>query len=214
MSAAARASSRPALRRVPLEAVFFDLRVEQTAVNTQHFRGFRAISGSVAEGLHDEVLLELGDRFLEERLLDGHLVAAFFFMLAGLVIAEGQLTAPDDLPARKHDRALDDVLELTHVAGPVVLHETFQRLFADRRRLRGGAVTVLGEEVLDEAGYVLFAIAKRRHVDVDDVEPVEEVVAELLLLDLPLQVFVGRADDADVDLDRERRADPFDLALL
>src|SRR5207244_8183702 len=110
MSAAARASSRPALRRVPLEAVFLDLRVEQTAVNTQHFRGFRAISGSVAEGLHDEVLLELGDRFLEEGLLAGDLVATFFFMLAGLVIAEGQLTARDHLPARNHACELDAVL--------------------------------------------------------------------------------------------------------
>src|SRR5437879_4666584 len=214
MSAAARASSRPALRRVSLEAVFFDLRVEQTAVNTQHFRGFRAISGGVAEGLHDEVLLELGDGFLEEGLLDGDLVTAFFFMLAGLVIAERQLTARDDLPARKHDRALDDVLELTHVARPVVFHEALERFLADRGRLRGRAVTVLREEVLDERGYVLFAIAKRRHVDVDDVEPVKQVIAELLLLDLPLQVFVGRADDADVDLDRERRADALALALL
>src|SRR5438132_13499861 len=188
MSAAARASSRPALRRVSLEAVFLDLRVEQTAVNTQHFRGFRAISGGVAEGLHDEVLLELGDGFLEEGLLDGHLVAAFFFMLAGLVIAEGQLTARDYLPAREDDRALDDVLELAHVAGPVVLHETFERLFADRRRLGGRAVTVLREEVLDERGDVLFPIAERRHMDVDDVESVKEVVAELLLLDLSLQV--------------------------
>src|SRR5438067_11534901 len=114
MSAAARASSRPALRRVSLEAVFFDLRVEQTAVNTQHFRGFRAISGGVAESLHDEVLLELGDGFLEEGLLDGDLVTAFFFMLAGLVIAERQLTAGDHLPAGQDDGAHDDVPDLPH----------------------------------------------------------------------------------------------------
>src|SRR5207237_10815263 len=97
-SEGARTSGRPTLRWVFLEAVFLDLRVEQTAVNTQHFRGFRAISGGVAESLHDEVLLELGDGFLEEGLLDGDLVTAFFFMLAGLVIAERQLTARDDLP--------------------------------------------------------------------------------------------------------------------
>src|SRR5205085_11822776 len=109
---------------------------------------------------------------------------------------------------------LDDVLELPDISGPVVFHEALESLFADRRGLRRRAVAMFREEVLDERGNVLLAIAERRHMDVDDVEPVEEVIAELLLLDLPLQVFVGRADDADVDLDRQRRADPLDLPLL
>src|SRR5205814_1981766 len=136
------------------------------------FRVYR----SVAQGLHDQILLELGHRFLEERLLDGDLVAAVLLMVAGLVIAEGKLATCDYLPAREDDRALDDVLELAHVAGPVVFHETFQGLFADRRRLCGRAVAVFCEAVLDERGDVLLAIAERRHVDADDIKPVADVV--------------------------------------
>ena len=41
-----------------------------------------------------------------------------------------------------------------------------------------------------------------------------EILAEVPLLDLFLEVLVGRGDDADVDLDRPRRPEPLDLALL
>src|SRR6266498_2153610 len=71
----------------------------------------------------------------------------------------------------------------------------------------GCAVALLREEVLDERRDVLLAIAERRHVDVDHVEPVVEVVAELRLLDLLLQILVRRDDDPDVHLDRQVRAD-------
>ena len=73
---------------------------------------------------------------------------------------------------------------------------------------------MLREEVLHERRDVLLALAKRWHVDVDDVQPVEEVIAEFLLLDLLCEILVGRAHDPDVDLDGERRADPLDLSFL
>ena len=61
---------------------------------------------------------------------------------------------------------------------------------------------VLGEvreEVLDEVAHVLAALAERRDVDVDDVEAVEQVLAEGALADALPQVAVGGADHADVD---------------
>ena len=47
-----------------------------------------------------------------------------------------------------------------------------------------GLGSVLHEEVLDQQRDVVLAVAQRRHVDVDDVEPVVEVLAEPALLDL------------------------------
>src|SRR5512133_1289886 len=108
------------------------------------------MSVGITQGFHDEVLLELRDRFLEERLLDGDLIAALFLMSIALVVAERELAASDDLTTRQHDGALHNILQLADVAGPVVLHEALQRFLADRRRLRRCAVTVLGEEMLDE----------------------------------------------------------------
>src|SRR6266550_9249803 len=119
------ASSGPPLRWIALEPVFLDLRVEQSAVNPQHFRGFRAIPVRVPERLHDEVLLELRNGFLEEALLGGDLLAKLLVRI-GVVLAERKLATGDDLAARQHDGTLDDILELADIARPFVLHETLE----------------------------------------------------------------------------------------
>ena len=54
------------------------------------------------------------------------------------------------------------------------------------------------EEKVDEQRNVVAAIAQRRHVDVDDVEPVEQVFAEQPLGDEIAQVLVRRRDHAHV----------------
>ena len=45
-------------------------------------------------------------------------------------------------------------------------------------------------------------------------QPEVQILAEVPLLDLLLEVLVGRGDDADVHLDRPRRSEPLDLAFL
>ena len=45
-------------------------------------------------------------------------------------------------------------------------------------------------------------------------QPVEQIGAELALVDLRREILVGRGDDADVDRDRLGRADPRDLAIF
>ena len=70
------------------------------------------------------------------------------------------------------------------------------------------------EEVADEVGNVLDALAQRRQPQRHDVEAEEQVLAEQALLDQDAQVLVGRGDDADVGLDRRAAADGRVLALL
>ena len=53
--------------------------------------------------------------------------------------------------------------------------------------------------MVDEHRNVLAALAQRRHDDVNDVEAVEQVLAERALRDHVAQVAVGRRDHADVD---------------
>ncbi len=55
------------------------------------------------------------------------------------------------------------------------------------------------QEVLDERRNVFAALAQRRHGQVNDVQPVEQVLAERALGDHVAQVAVGRGDDAHVD---------------
>src|SRR5262249_42181073 len=61
---------------------------------------------------------------------------------------------------------------------------------------------------------VLGAVAERRQIEPDAVEPREEVLAERRHRDLRLEIAVGGGDDAQIDGDRARRADGCDLALL
>ena len=70
------------------------------------------------------------------------------------------------------------------------------------------------EEVVRERQDVARARAQRRHLDVDDVEAVVEVLAEAPRRDLVGEVAVGRRDDADVDLHGLVAADALERALL
>src|SRR5499426_577166 len=61
---------------------------------------------------------------------------------------------------------------------------------------------------------VVAAVAQRRHADRDHVQAVIEIFAEAPVFDHGLEVAVGGAQHAHVDLDRPRAADARDLFLL
>jgi hypothetical protein len=81
----------------------------------------------------------------------------------------------DDLPGLHQHRALDAVLQLAHVARPLVVHQRRHGLVA---QLDAGLVllrAVQGDEVLRERRDVLGTIAQRRHEDLDDVQAEEQI---------------------------------------
>src|SRR5262249_38691275 len=95
---------------------------------------------------------------------------------------------------------LDHVLQLTHVPGPRVGAQRLHRGRRDFGDWRSVGRNVAAEEMLDQFGNVLASIAQRRYDDVDDVEAVIQVVAELTLTDQLPQIAIGCRDDADVDV--------------
>ena len=72
----------------------------------------------------------------------------------------------------------------------------------------------LANEVVDQRRDIVAALAQRRQFDVEDIEPVEKVGAELALLDQLFQILVGGGDAAEVHLDDLVAAHARDLALL
>src|SRR5690606_19235084 len=58
------------------------------------------------------------------------------------------------------------------------------------------------------------AVAQRRQVDADDVQAIEQVLAEVAARHLLLEIDVGRGDDANIDLDSGGITDALELALL
>lgn len=68
--------------------------------------------------------------------------------------------------------------------------------------------------MLDEPREILAALAQRWHVDLEHGEPVVEVRAKAMCVDLAGEVAVGRCDHADVDRDHLIAAYRSDLAAL
>src|ERR1051325_7274744 len=110
--------------------------------------------------------------------------------------------------------ALDGILQLAHVARPIVGAENFHGLLGDLEILPGAAGHFVFQEVRDQQRDVVAAFGKARQFDGDDVEPVIQVLAELAVLDELFQVIVGRGDNADIHKDRGVVTDAADFLLL
>src|SRR5258708_1015913 len=86
-----------------------------------------------------------------------------------------QVLGGDDSTPSKDDRTLHGVLELAHIAWPVVRQEPLQRLLAHPGRGAGVGEAMLLQEVLDQQRNIVFALAQRRNVDGDDRQAVVQV---------------------------------------
>jgi len=73
---------------------------------------------------------------------------------------------------------------------------------------------VLARELACEQRDVGAALAQRRHDQLDNIQPVVQVLAKPPGLDLGGEVAMGRRDHADIDLVDVRRAERLNLALL
>src|SRR5437016_8482789 len=113
----------------------------------------------------------------------------------------------------EHDEAVDEVLELAHVAGPRTV-----RYEGERLRQKLPTLTVLAVEPLKEYGGqdrdLLPPLAEGRHVDLHDVQAIVEVLAELAATQGELQVSIGRGHDPGVDQDGFAAADSRELQIL
>ncbi len=127
---------------------------------------------------------------------------------------QGKVGDPELVAFAHDDGAIDRVLELADVAGPVELRQIRHRLAADaghRAVLLGGKAR---QEMPQQMRNVVAPRPQGRHRQRQHVQPVEQVLAEMPFLDPLEQPAVGRRDDADVDLDRLAAADRLDGAFL
>jgi hypothetical protein len=82
----------------------------------------------------------------------------------------------------QHHRALDHVFQFAHIALPVVIHQRTQRFRRQVQRMPAILLRELHDEVFGQQRNVVLALAQRRQVDGDDIQPVEQVFAELAFL--------------------------------
>ena len=98
-----------------------------------------------------------------------------------------------------HDQTLDHVLELANIARPGVLGQRLHRLRRDAVDSRAARCGELREELVHKHRNVFSTITQRRNDYVNDVEAIEQILAERPLLDHFSQVTVGRSDHTHVD---------------
>ena len=119
----------------------------------------------------------------------------------------------DTAPRAAHGQRGEDVLQLAHISRPLITRQRGDCRGA-QRRAAADARGRLAPEMFGQHGDVLAAIAKSRHGDVDDVEPVEEVEPEPSAVHLAAQIAIGGRDDPDVDAPGHILTDPAQLPFL
>src|SRR5262249_27016205 len=127
---------------------------------------------------------------------------------------ERQVLRPDEWALGEDDGAFHGVLERAHVPGPAMPDELRPGLL--RKPLDALVVLegVLAEEVIRERDDIRAPEAEGRHLDVNDVQTIEEILAESPLSNLGGEIFVRRRDDADIHLDGLVPTDALERPLL
>jgi hypothetical protein len=95
--------------------------------------------------------------------------------------------------------ALERVAQFADISRPRVAHENVEHFRADAADVLAVLGVDVAQDVLDEKGNVLFVFAKRRQVNVKDVQAEVKVLAQLAAADGLLRIFVGGGYDAHVD---------------
>src|SRR5262249_38096601 len=107
------------------------------------------------------------------------------------------------------------VLELANIAGPIVTRELFELRVAQIEEWSASRPFGALEEMFCERDDVFRpALAKRRNVNREHVDAIEKILPKSPARDVALEVAIGRADNAHVDLARAVVTDAFVFALL
>src|ERR1051326_2679858 len=109
---------------------------------------------------------------------------------------------------------MDRVFQLAHIAAPPVPEEQAFCLAAEGAERYAVGFRVFAAEVTREREDVFRPLAQRGQPQIDDVQAIEQVLAESAALGGIGKIAVRGREDADINLDRPSTADAIDLALL
>src|SRR6185436_11662678 len=147
--------------------------------DAEELRGRGAVVARLLQRLDDGLLFEALEVFRQRRRgAQTHQVLARNGLRI-LVRAELQVFHPDLVFGGERERALEYVLELPHVAGEGVALERLQGVGTEPRRGSLEGLRQPAEYLRRDDRYVLGELAQRRHRQLDDGEPVEEVLPEI-----------------------------------
>src|SRR3954447_1279196 len=143
------------------DLVALDHLVQRGRLDVQELGGALLDATGGFERRFDQPLLEVGDDLLERNALRRHdeLRHLKIWRLAHVIRYQFDT---DAVAGTEHHGALDDVLELAHVAWPVVFRQQIQRLRRQLERRLAVLLAVFFQEVMDEQRDIVLAVAQRR----------------------------------------------------
>src|SRR5258705_8877197 len=203
---------RAGRRLVAAEAPGGEASEEGIAMYAEPARGAALVPALPLERAQHVGLLEAVARLAERERTGLYLAVGGRRLVHGEL--QRQVVEPDHRTRGQRHAALDDVLELTHVARPVVAVERDAGPARERAHVLLELARILAHEVGGQVGQIRLALPQRGHPDGHHVEAVVEVLAERARPDRLPQVGVGGRDDPHVDLDGAGAAEPLDLPLL
>ncbi len=185
---------------------------EGVAADFEVLGGLGDVVAVLLEGGVDELALEIGHEFVEGLVAGGG--DGFGFAEAAFEMEIGEAGGLDLGGGLEDDGAFNDVAEFADVAGPVVVEELLAGGSGQAANvfLHGGVV--MGQEGFAEGDDVVAALAEGGRTELDDVEAVEKVFAEVVLADGFDDVAVGGGDEADVDVELFVAADAGEGAVF
>ena len=191
---------------------------ELAALGAGQPRGGADVAAGALHQLHQVIVLELVDRTGL-----GHAEAELRFVRPPPRlrawpdegrIGGGQRGQADDRVVAAHVGPQRDVVQLAHVARPGMCLQRGHRRLAPvlERAMQANRHRV--QEMLRQQGHVTLALAQRRQMQVQRVEPVLQILPEAAGFHLPRQAAVGGGDDARIRRAHGAAADRAVFAVL
>ncbi len=199
---------------VPRSAVFLEFIVQGLQAHAQNLRGPRLVLPSCLKRAHNQqplCLVHGGSHTHGDRTV----VVGRRSMC--LILAEPGRQVPclerRAIRAKNH-RPLDRVAQLARVARPIMSASAAPASTAIRLKPCARVLVHLVHHGLNHGRQIVQVFAQRRHVNVEDIQPVEEVGAQMALGDSASRIAIGGRQHAHVHILFTARAQPPELALL
>src|ERR1700674_5293269 len=135
---------------------------------------------------------------LTSQLLQRDLSVDRYFGVEEVRFARSQIAGNDLFVAQDHV-ALDQILQLADIPRPVVFAQSGHQFVGDRHSARIIFAVIVGKKIVDQVGNIGSALAQRRHVQVHDVNAIEQIRPKSTAFNLLLQLSIGGANYADLN---------------
>src|SRR5467141_3806852 len=118
------------------------------------------------------------------------------------------------LPVAQNHRSLDHILQLAHVARPVIGLKQVQGALVDMSNAFARSFRVASDQILDQNGNIVAALPQCWHSKREHVEAVEEILTEGAFSDGCTQVPICCCEHSYVNRNRLAPSHSFELTVL